>query len=156
MEFSISSAPGASVGSTVAFKNETDQGAVLITEPPIRHYKAQHETLFLDWMVANTTKLLSNCSDIAKYGVWIVTKTYSTTQCARAVLSSRNAEVTIAVDADVADVATASPSVSWWKRGSDSSWNIQNDVCHVPTCSVSLLPTYLTGSGYSTPVSWCL
>jgi hypothetical protein len=121
-------APGASAGCTVAFKSETDQGAVLITDPPIKHYLAQHETLLLDWMVSNTSKLIKNCKEVEKYGGWIITKTYTTKRCARAVLRSKDSEVTMAVEVDVADIAKASPSASWWNRSSDSSWVMHSNV----------------------------
>jgi len=90
----------------------------------------EHETVILDWAAENAAKLLSNKKfgpAIQKYGLWIITKTYSVKRCALAVLSSEEQEVRVSFSAQTHG-AELTPTANWWNRGSDSSWLIHADV----------------------------
>ncbi|OAQ59323.1 hypothetical protein VFPPC_10386 [Pochonia chlamydosporia 170] len=100
--------------------NETEAGAVLVTESPVWRHRIESDTSALQWMLDNTSQMLSRHRDIIKkHGIWIVTKTYSTRRCAIAVITSKASAVEIGLGVNVQGVLELTPK-SEWKNGSGS------------------------------------
>ncbi|KAH8696411.1 hypothetical protein BGW36DRAFT_380944 [Talaromyces proteolyticus] len=119
--------PPISGGINIAFKSSENVGAVLITDPPVERKRLKRDLPALDWVLQNTRKLLDHWPEILSRGLWIVTKTYSVKRCANAVLTAKDDEAKISIQASIPDVANAVPSATWWKQGSHGSWNIYTD-----------------------------
>lgn len=52
-------------------------------------------------------------------------------RCANAVLTSKDKEARISIQAKVANTVEAAPTTAWWRHGSDDTWNIYSDVSEV-------------------------
>jgi len=117
---------------TLAYKSSSGAGAVLLTDPPVTHEQAQHESLFLNWMSQNAGKLLAHRSFgkmVKEYGIWVITKTYSVKRCALTVLTSEGSEVRVSFGGRASNAVALTPTASWWNgASSDSSWSIYSDV----------------------------
>ncbi|KAK1979859.1 hypothetical protein LZ30DRAFT_595962 [Colletotrichum cereale] len=105
---------------TVIFESGSDESAVLATESPVHRYRLGDESIALQWMEDNTSEMLRrHKGPIKKHGVWIVTKTYSTRQCAVAIMTSKSSAVEISLTANARGLLTLGPTSSWSKsRGS--------------------------------------
>jgi hypothetical protein len=125
--------PTVPVGGTIeaAFKSSKSKGAVLITDPPVRYHQGGNEKLFIRWMSANAKTLLAHPQHgemVREFGAWIITKTYTTTRRAVAVLSSSEVVVNVSFGVTAANVGSLAPSAGWWNRASDSSFSIHSEV----------------------------
>jgi hypothetical protein len=128
------SIPGApvSAGTTMTFGTKKGAGAILITAGEVTHRQLKRDLEAFKWVTEpqNMRKLLQDWEEISKEKrtLWVVTATYSAKSCALSVLSSSEASVVVGVEAKVADVAQAKPTVQWWKQDNDKTWIKYQDV----------------------------
>jgi hypothetical protein len=140
------SVPGApvSAGFTMTFGTKRGAGAILITAGEVKHSQLKRDLEAFRWMIEpqNMRKLLQDWEEISKEKrtLWVVTGTYSAKSCALSVLSSSEASAVVGVEANVAEVAKAKPTVQWWKQDTDKTWMKYKDV----SLSVLLSPLYST------------
>ncbi|PMD37970.1 hypothetical protein L207DRAFT_462431 [Hyaloscypha variabilis F] len=116
-----------------SFQSSRGRGAILITDPPVRYHQAFNEKIFINWMSDNATSLLAHAKHgemVREFGAWIVTKTYTTTKRAVAVLTSKEAKVHVNFSVNMVEASLA-PEVHWWNRTSDSAWSIHTDLLGV-------------------------
>lgn len=69
----------------VKYQSSSDFGAILVTHGSIQHDGLYYENMFVEWVTENAPKLLSSKkykADIEKYGLVVVTNTYSCSKCA--------------------------------------------------------------------------
>jgi hypothetical protein len=113
---------------TISFESESEEGAVLTTETPVRRECIDDEASALQWMADNTTEMLRRHKNvIKKHGIWIVTKTYSTRRCAVAVMTSKSSTVQIGLAADIQGLLTLAPNSSWTSSSGNSSMELHED-----------------------------
>ena len=65
---------------------------------------------------------------VGEFGAWIVTKTYSTTRRAAAVLQSKESAVDVTLSLSAQGAGNLTPTAGWWNHTSDSTWSIHNEV----------------------------
>jgi hypothetical protein len=121
------------VGGTIdaKFRSSKGQGAVLVTDPPVRYHQAGNEKIFIRWMSDNAIKLLTHLIHgemVKEFGAWIVTKTYTTSRRGIAVLTSSESVVDVTLGVTSAGLGELTPSAGWWSRASASAWSIHTEV----------------------------
>ena len=128
--------PGAPVsgGFATSFTCEATQAAVVVPAGNVTYLKAYPSKPYRSWMDENVSKIikLPKADDeiIGKKGLWIITETYKAKQKAIAVLESKGSSIGYSIDVNVANIATASPSASWWSsKESDFGWFKSENVC---------------------------
>lgn len=101
-------------------------GAVLVTTPPIHHNYYYYESPFKDWFRDNLGALLKSrrAPEIEKYGLFVITQTYSTTSCALTSSVSPYKEIFLGFSADTSTSADLDVSRhrGWYVRSNDG-WN---------------------------------
>jgi hypothetical protein len=125
--------PGAPVGggAAVKYKTLTGTGAMLLTEGPITERMAKEESSVRQWMTRDyAEKIMQKSPDTRQKGIWIVTKTYTATRRAFAVLQSKETEVSFEMDLKIFDVGDVDATASWWKGHKDSAWTVHDDVSY--------------------------
>ncbi|KAJ5248615.1 hypothetical protein N7468_000066 [Penicillium chermesinum] len=78
----LAAALPANFSAEFAFSNTSSGGALLVTSPPIVHERFYHESMFKQWVIRNADRLVRQRSEIFQYGLCVVTKTWSTQDCA--------------------------------------------------------------------------
>lgn len=112
----------------VSYNNETDSGAVLLTENPVWRHCINSDTSALQWMSDNTPQMFHRYKDIIKkHGIWIVTKTYSTHRCAIAVMTSRASAVEIRLRVNLQGVLELTPESEWKNASGSLSTELHED-----------------------------
>ncbi|OAG38835.1 hypothetical protein AYO21_06866 [Fonsecaea monophora] len=104
----------------------TDFGAVLVTTPNIHHHRVYQESDIRPWWSRNKRKLLqANFKyEVARYGLFIVTGTYTTTNCSITAWSDTSSDVYLGFEADVTGLpAGVRVHGGWVLGGSASGWN---------------------------------
>lgn len=108
-------------------KYSTDRnfGAVLVTAPPVRLDRFYHESPFKAWFKENVKVLLSgsHAEEVKKYGLFIVTQTYSTAQCSLTSWTDSSQEVFFGFDVEAAGNLTLGPHMGWSSGNSAHGWN---------------------------------
>jgi hypothetical protein len=128
------SVPGVplSAGLTMTFGTKRGAGALLITAGEVKQSQLKRDLEAFKWVTEpqNMHKLLQDWEEISKEKrtLWVITGTYSAKSCALSVLSSSEASAVVGVEAKVADVAQAKPTVQWWKQDTDKTWIKYEDV----------------------------
>lgn len=110
----------------VKYQSSSDFGAILVTYGSIQHDRLYNESMFIEWVTKNAPKLLSNekyKSDVEKYGLVVVTSTYSCSECALNAWHNSQNEVTLGFDVDAASVAGLGFRGSCYTGSAGSGWN---------------------------------
>ncbi|KAL1856406.1 hypothetical protein Daus18300_010778 [Diaporthe australafricana] len=112
------------------YQSFSREGAMLVTQGPVSFHQADPQPVFETWMDQHLPALLAGDHGalIRKRGIWIVTRTYTATRCAVAVLQSRSATVSFAVDAALPQqIARVGPSAGWWSETvREPGWETHN------------------------------
>ncbi|KAI5458932.1 hypothetical protein BGZ63DRAFT_426245 [Mariannaea sp. PMI_226] len=112
----------------LSFQCGSDEGAVLVTQSPVLKHQIEDESAAVQWVEDNTADILKkHKAIIERHGIWVVTKTYTTQQCAVAVMSSKSSAVEIGIAANVPGVLTLSPSGKWSSSTGDAAFEIHQD-----------------------------
>jgi hypothetical protein len=112
------------------FTNTSTSGAVLVTSGAIQHQRLNLDgpEAALGWMATNSEDFLRRHESVMKkYGIWIVTKTYTSTRCGLAFMQSNSASVEIGMTADAEGILSMSPSASWKVETKDSETELYED-----------------------------
>ncbi|KAK2834892.1 hypothetical protein FQN49_006809 [Arthroderma sp. PD_2] len=95
---------------------------------PVLKHRIGDESVALQWMKDNTSQILQQYRPIVeKYGIWLVSKTYTSRRCAVAIMSSKSSAVEIGVGVDVPGLVTLTPSSTWQSSYGDLATEIHND-----------------------------
>lgn len=121
---SVPNAP-LSGGFTLSFGTKRGAGAVLITAGGVKSSQLARDLEAYKWVTEpqNMRKLLDDWEEISKQKrtLWMITGTYTAKSCALSVLHSPESSATVGVQANVADVLQASPTLQWWEQGTDKT-----------------------------------
>jgi hypothetical protein len=111
----------------MSFTCETDEGAVLTTQNPVLRHRVGDESAVVRWIKANRAEILRRHKQIAeRHGIWVVSKTYTTTRSGVAVMFSKSSTVEIGIGAAVPGVVTLTPSSSWSSSKGDLAAEIHD------------------------------
>lgn len=114
------------------YQSFSREGAMLVTQGAVSYHQADPQPVFETWMDQHLPALLAGDHGalIRKRGVWIITRTYTATRRAVAVLQSRSATVSFAVDAALPQqIARVGPSAGWWSENvREPGWETHNGV----------------------------
>ncbi|KAK4142188.1 uncharacterized protein C8A04DRAFT_30144 [Dichotomopilus funicola] len=126
-ELAVNVASPISPSVTLSFTCESDEGAVLTTQNPVLRHRVGNESAVVRWMKANRAEMLRRHKEIAeRHGIWVVSKTYTTTRSGVAVMSSKSSAVEIGIGATVPGVVTLTPSSSWSSSKGDLAAEIHD------------------------------
>lgn len=116
----------------MSFGTKRGAGAVLITAGDIKCSQLTRDLKACTWVTdpQNMRKLLDDWEEFSKQKrtLWVITGTYTAKSCALSVLHSPESSATVGVQANVADVLQASPTLRWWEQGTDKTWIKYKDV----------------------------
>lgn len=116
----------------MSFGTKRGAGAVLITAGDLKCSQLTRDLEAYKWVTEpqNMRKLLDDWEEISKQKrtLWMITGTYTAKSCALSVLHSPESSATVGVQANVADVLQASPTLQWWEQGTDKTWIKYKDV----------------------------
>ena len=100
-----------------------------MTKGKITENKAKPEHKIVEWMTKERAEeIMKMFPQTRKSGIWIATKTYTTTSRALAVLQSRESTATFDVNMDLWSAAKVTPSMQWWNGNKDSIWVVHENV----------------------------
>jgi hypothetical protein len=118
----VATAIPADIGAWYRFTAQEGGGAVLLTKAPLRHEKYYYESPFKGWLRDNATLLLEKRKEILEYGLWIVTSTWSTEECAINVWSEAEHGVGVGFKSSAVGFGEVAPSGDWYEDGQDGGW----------------------------------
>jgi hypothetical protein len=110
------------IGTWYRFTSQEEGGAVLLTKTPLRHEKYYYESPFKGWIRDNATLLVEKRKEILEYGLWIVTSTWSTEECAINVWSEAEHGVGVGFKSSAVGFGEVAPSGDYYEDDQDGSW----------------------------------
>lgn len=116
----------------MSFGTRRGAGAVLITAGEVKCSQLTRDLEAYNWVTEpqNMRKLLDDWEEISKQKrtLWMITGNYTAKSCALSALRSPELSATVGVQANVADVLQASPTLQWWEQATDKTWIKYQDV----------------------------
>lgn len=79
------------------------------------------------WVDDNLNDLVDrgDIVSIKQRGLWLITKTHHTSECAKKVLQGKDTSVAFHVGANIPDIAKAQASSQWWSsEAANSGWRV--------------------------------
>ncbi|TAQ87224.1 hypothetical protein B7494_g4456 [Chlorociboria aeruginascens] len=118
----VASAIPLDIGARYHFSSEDEGGAILLTKSPVRHEKYYYESPFKDWVRDNATLLITKRREILEHGLWIVTSTWSSEECAINVWNDAGHGVGVAFKSSAVGFGELAPSGDWFEDAQDEGW----------------------------------
>lgn len=118
----VAAAIPADLSAFYAFESSNAGGAVLLTAPPITHRKFYYESPFKGWVRDNAVKLVEKRKEVLRYGLWIVTSTWATENCAINMWTDAGKGVEVGFQTSVIELGELGPSGGWWADGRQGGW----------------------------------
>lgn len=115
------------VGGAVQYRTSTDFGAVLMCDSSVVAEGYDYRNPFKVWLKMNAKKLLVKYPDLKKYGVCVVTWTYSSTNIHINAWDNPGNEVVLGFKAGMSGLGSLGPELSWLRGKSSSGWSSWND-----------------------------
>jgi hypothetical protein len=108
----------------IKYSSENKFGAVLMTREPVTLRAYHQERMFLQWLERNRRQLhIEYGSQLRKYGLWIVTKTYSTPGCSINAWMNNNREALVTVKAKASMLGELGSQLSMEDTVMDKDWS---------------------------------
>ncbi|KAK4664611.1 uncharacterized protein QC763_512280 [Podospora pseudopauciseta] len=112
----------------MVFICEKDEGAVLTIQNPVLRHRVCDESATLKWVKENRVKILRRHRKIVEqHGIWVVSKTYTTTRSGVVVMFSNSSTVEIGIGAAVPGMVTLTPLSSWTSGKGDLATEVYDD-----------------------------
>lgn len=110
---------------SIKYESKSKFGAVLMTLRPITLTAYNDERLFVDWLDNNRPLLFNTYgTELRKYGLWIVTRTYSAPGCSINAWQDNSKQNTISMKAKASMLGElADGEVSWKDKMTDKDWS---------------------------------
>ena len=118
----VAAALPADVGAWYHFSSVKEGGAVLLTKAPLRHERFYYESPFKGWVRENAAKLVETRKEVLEHGLWIVTSTWSTQECAINVWNGAGKGVNVGFKTGIVGIGELAPAGEWWEDGRDGGW----------------------------------
>ena len=110
------------LGAWYSFSSVKEGGAVLLTKAPVRHDRFYYESPFKAWVRQNAAGLVVKRKELLQCGLWVVTSTWTTDECAINVWNGVGKGVNVGFKTGVVELGELAPSGEWWEDGSDAGW----------------------------------
>lgn len=110
------------LGAWYNFSSVREGGAVLLTKAPVRHERFYYESPFKAWVRQNAVNVVTKRKEVLESGLWIVTSTWTTDECAINVWNGVGKGVNVGFKTGVVEIGELAPSGEWWENGSDGGW----------------------------------
>ena len=108
----------------VKYTSSSKFGAVLITRHPVTLHAYHQERLFLQWLDSNRRMLyLENGSQLKKYGLWIITKTFSAPGCSITAWADDAKDALVSVKAKASMLGELGTTLSLEDTVMDKDWS---------------------------------
>ena len=115
--------PGGGAAS-VRYTSKANFGAILIAQKPVTMISYNDETLFRHWINTNYSTLAQlHGVELSKYGLWLVTRTYTTPRLSINAWQSKDKDAEISVKAKAEMMGDAGAEVSWADKSTDKDWS---------------------------------
>lgn len=141
--------PGAELSATFKLKQNSEKGAILVTEPPISNKWVVDDGPLLQWVKRNGKVIVQRQGKALKeHGLWIITKTWETRRSAMSVLQSKSSEISIGLSVDFTGVATLTPEGNWLSTTGDAASVLHEDDDYglvVMMCGVLVTRSFFSG-----------
>ena len=109
---------------TVKYTSKSKFGAVLMTKKPITLTAYNDERLFRSWLEANRGELYKlHGSELKKYGMWLVTRTYTAAGASINAWSDSNKASEISTKAKAAMLGELGENLNWQDRLASRDWS---------------------------------
>ena len=114
----------AGANASVRYTSKTNFGAILIAQRPVTMISYNDETLFRHWINENYSRLAQlHGVELSKYGLWLVTRTYTTPKASINAWQSKDKDAVISVKAKAEMMGDFGAEVSWEDKGTDKDWS---------------------------------
>ena len=111
----------------VKYSSNSKFGAVLMTKKPITLTAYNNERLFKSWLEANRGILYDqHGTELKKYGMWLVTRTYTCSGCSINAWSDASKASIISTKAKAAMLGELGEDLKWNDRMSSRDWTHYN------------------------------
>lgn len=141
------STPQLPVGGRVAtnYQASTGEGAILVTDGPVREAQALPISAMCKWMNDNAERIMAAKPDAKGQDLWLITKTYSAGKRALAILHTKEDSVQLMVDANVDGAGKAGATAEWWRGSKDNAWNLHEHVSVIRILRTQCLQALISG-----------
>lgn len=95
---------------------------MLLTKALVKHEMSYYESPLKAWIRENAAVLIAKRNEILEFGLWIVTSTWTTEECAINVWNWVGKEVNVGFKTCVVEIGELAPSGEWWLDGQDGGW----------------------------------
>lgn len=113
----------AGADASVRYSSKTNFGAILIAQKPVTLTSYNDETLFRHWINQNYSRLAQlHGVELSRYGLWLVTRTYTTPKASINAWQSRDKDAVISVKAKADMMGDLGAQVDWQERSTDKDW----------------------------------
>ena len=108
----------------IKYASKTKFGAVLITRKPITLLSYNDETLFQTWLAANKSQLsLLHGPELRRYGLRIITRTYTSPGCSIRAWDSKDKETTMSAKAKADMAGELGVELDYSEKTTDKDWS---------------------------------
>ena len=108
----------------IKYQSKTKFGAVLLTVKPVTLTAYNDERLFVSWFDANKCALYErHGNELKRYGMWLVTRTYTAPGCSINAWWDKNGSVTINTKLQAQMLGELGEDVSWQDTANGSDWS---------------------------------
>jgi hypothetical protein len=118
----IAAAMPAELAAWYNFSTSMSGGAILLTIPPVTHERFYYESPFKAWIRENAEALIKRRNEILEFGLWIVTSTWSTSECAINVWDESRKGVNVGFNTSVVAVGELGPAGVWQANVKNGGW----------------------------------
>lgn len=110
------------VGTCFRFETGGSAGAVLLTNGPVSHTRYLHEAPFKQWVAENAKSILAERPEVADYGLWVVTSTWTASEAALNCWNRQHKNIDVGFNAQVVEIGELAPKGQWQHAGSADGW----------------------------------
>jgi hypothetical protein len=115
----------ANIGALVKYSTKKDFGAILLTRGSVIRNSVYHKEPYRSWFKTNASKILKKWPDIRDRGLWIVTETYTASECSINAWQDSSKELSVGFDASFVPVGEIAPTSPWHTATGETGWVIK-------------------------------
>lgn len=116
------------------FHSSSDSGAVMVTAKPVKHKAYYHESPFSRWVTDNLDALTAGPrqEEIKKYGLSIITDTYSSKKCILNAWQGKEKSVSIGLSVNSKGIVDLGLEGGWHIETASGGWKEYSGKVGVP------------------------
>lgn len=109
-------------GSCFRFETGESAGAVLLTNGAVTHRRYLYEAPFRNWVSENAKAILRERPEVADYGLWVVTSTWTAAEASINCWHSQQKAVDVGFNIEVVEIGELAPKGQWQHAESADGW----------------------------------